>query len=403
VHRGLNNHQVADLDIVTARSFLQSQRGPVIGSIFHQYARIPMGRTMHSSNQLEHYKLDVDEEHPMKVGGTQCITTPDGYAFPVDIIDGLAYLKCHTYTDEEFGSLPHVIMTSDIIWEPSTLDCTISSDNKWHNSVLDLGRSYSIPFDEFGRYKQRQGPPIPLPQASTNLRRATAKRDIYVHYIISSATSDHMNAVSPVITPQECDYQALRPFFLWTSPSLIEATYDNTTQYDRCAPNASHMLRDTYRSPFPASNVHQRHEAIATDTVSCNVVAFGRITCLQFFVGRSTLYSVFHDMHSSNAFVNTLEDEIRQCGTMDKLISDHASVEISNHIQDILRSLVNEDWQSKPHYQHQNYAEHQWQELKQEGGSPRHGLVQCTPGVLGPMLSLLLFYSQQNVFSQAQQ
>jgi hypothetical protein len=49
---------------------------------------------------------------------------------------------------------------------------------------------------------------------------------------------------------------------------------------------------------------------------------------------------------------------------MDKLISDRASVEISNRVQDILCSLVIEDWQSEPHYQHQNYAERHRQELK---------------------------------------
>jgi hypothetical protein len=71
-----------------------------------------------------------------------------------------------------------------------------------------------------------------------------------------------------------------------------------------------------------------------------------------------------YDMHSPNQLVNTLEDEIRYRGAMDKLISNSASVEISNRVQDILRSLVIEDWQSEPHYQHQNYAERRWQELK---------------------------------------
>jgi hypothetical protein len=71
-----------------------------------------------------------------------------------------------------------------------------------------------------------------------------------------------------------------------------------------------------------------------------------------------------YDMHSPNQFVNTLEDEIRYRGAMDKLISDSASVEISNRVQDILRALVIEDWQREPHYQHQNYAERCWQELK---------------------------------------
>jgi hypothetical protein len=179
---GLDNHQVPDLDIVTAVAYLQSQRGPVIG-IFHGYARMPNGHTIHSSDQLEHYKLTVDDR-PMKVGGTQCITTPDGYAFPLDIHDGLSYLQCRTYTDEEFEKLPHVIMTSDVTWEPSILDCTISSDDKWHNTVLDLGRSTSNPFDEFGRYKQRQGPPIPLPVVGTPLWRAHPCQTSDIHYMI---------------------------------------------------------------------------------------------------------------------------------------------------------------------------------------------------------------------------
>jgi hypothetical protein len=92
---------------------------------------MPNGRTIHPSNQLEHYKLTVND-WPMKVGGTQCITIPDGYAFPLDIVDGLSYLPCRTYTDKEFKDLPHVIMPSDITREPSILDCTISQDDNWH-------------------------------------------------------------------------------------------------------------------------------------------------------------------------------------------------------------------------------------------------------------------------------
>jgi hypothetical protein len=57
--------------------------------------------------------------------------------------------------------------------------------------------------------------------------------------------------------------------------------------------------------------------------------------------------------------VNTLEDVIRR-GAMDKFITDSARVEISKQIVDILRSLCIDAWQSEPHYQHQNFAEHRW-------------------------------------------
>jgi hypothetical protein len=278
---GLDNHQVPDLDIITAGAHLQSQRGPVIG-IFHGYACMPNGRTIHSSNQLEHYKLTVDDR-PMKVGGTQCTTTPDGYAFPLNINDGLSYLQwCRTCTDEEFEKLPHVIMTSDVTWDPSILDCTISNDDKWHNTVLDLGRSTSNPFDEFGRYKQRQGTPIPLPVVGTPLRRAHPCQTSDIHYMITSTILEHVRKSSPTVTPQEHDFTALRLFFLWVvAPSLIAQTYKNTTQYAQCAPQLSHTLRDSYRSLFPPCNVRRRHEAVATDTISCNITAIGGITCIQ--------------------------------------------------------------------------------------------------------------------------
>jgi hypothetical protein len=49
---------------------------------------------------------------------------------------------------------------------------------------------------------------------------------------------------------------------------------------------------------------------------------------------------------------------------MDKLITDSARVEISKQIVDILRSLCIDAWQSEPHYQHQNFAEHRWKAFK---------------------------------------
>ena len=49
---------------------------------------------------------------------------------------------------------------------------------------------------------------------------------------------------------------------------------------------------------------------------------------------------------------------------MDKLISDGTTVETSNHIKDVLRSMIIQHWQSEPHYQHQNFSEHRWQHFK---------------------------------------
>ena len=71
-----------------------------------------------------------------------------------------------------------------------------------------------------------------------------------------------------------------------------------------------------------------------------------------------------YGMKSDKQFVNTLEDNIRKRGAMDKLVSDRAQVEISKRALDILRAMVIEDWQSEPHYQHQNFAERRYNTVK---------------------------------------
>ena len=62
--------------------------------------------------------------------------------------------------------------------------------------------------------------------------------------------------------------------------------------------------------------------------------------------------------------MNTLEDEIRKQGAIYMLISDCSRAEASSRVKVILRSFVIDDCRSKPHYQHQNYSEHIYQEVK---------------------------------------
>lgn len=58
-------------------------------------------------------------------------------------------------------------------------------------------------------------------------------------------------------------------------------------------------------------------------------------------------------MKNDKKFVNTLEDNIRERGAMDKLMSVSAQYEIYNRVNDILRTLSIDDFQPEPHYQHQ--------------------------------------------------
>jgi hypothetical protein len=85
---GIDNHELNSLKLVDAGAKID-QQGPRIG-IFRQYAYHGVNRTIHSDKL--NYKNHVDDRS-MKFGGTQCIRTNDGYVIPLDVINGLPYLK----------------------------------------------------------------------------------------------------------------------------------------------------------------------------------------------------------------------------------------------------------------------------------------------------------------------
>ena len=119
--QGIDNHEVTGLDVVTAATHLNTSQGKVIG-IFNEYAYLGKGSSIHSSGQLEWLKTNVDEKS-VKVGGTQLITTLDGYSVPLLIKDGLAYAtSLGKPTDQDMDTYPHVFFTSPDEWDPSVLD-----------------------------------------------------------------------------------------------------------------------------------------------------------------------------------------------------------------------------------------------------------------------------------------
>jgi hypothetical protein len=132
--RGIDNHQVTDIDIGTVGGVVQSQKGPII-AVMHQYALLNKGHSIHSPCQFESYKVTVDDKS-VRAGGTQRIQTPDGYTIPLSIKDGLARLDIRPYTDQEWDSLPHVFLTDEANWDPSVLDHQYNSFEEWYGNRL---------------------------------------------------------------------------------------------------------------------------------------------------------------------------------------------------------------------------------------------------------------------------
>ena len=116
-----DQHQINGLDIVQCAALVNTNHG-YVNLIMNEYAYYGKGHTIHSSSQIEWHKNLVDDKS-VKVGGAQCITTLDGYAFPLKCTGGLMYLSIlGKPTDEELVKYPSVHLTSIREWDPSVID-----------------------------------------------------------------------------------------------------------------------------------------------------------------------------------------------------------------------------------------------------------------------------------------
>ena len=85
--------------------------------------------------------------------------TLDGYLIPLDIMNGLPYIKLRPYTDGEWKKLPMVVLTSDEEWDPKVLDYTHSDKDNWCDDIKTLEQNpHANLFDEFGEYKRVHDP-----------------------------------------------------------------------------------------------------------------------------------------------------------------------------------------------------------------------------------------------------
>ena len=151
---GIDNHEINGLKIVDATAKVLTQRGPAI-LVLQQYAYHGLLRTIHAAGQIEYYKNRVDDRS-MKVGGKQCIKTNEGYVIPLDVHNGLPYLKMVPNTKSEQETLPHIVLTSGEPWDPRVLDHTLTNKEDWYSTLHEYDQGLiPTPFDEYGNYRNR--------------------------------------------------------------------------------------------------------------------------------------------------------------------------------------------------------------------------------------------------------
>ena len=66
---GIDDHDLTGLNVVTAAALLDTQKGPIIG-VFHEYAHLGKGRSIHAAGRMEWFNCQVDDRSKI-VGGAQ--------------------------------------------------------------------------------------------------------------------------------------------------------------------------------------------------------------------------------------------------------------------------------------------------------------------------------------------
>jgi hypothetical protein len=328
-------------------------------------ALLGKGKSILSCLQMEAYGADINDKPRSLPGGKQRILM-DGYQIPLEFKNGLAYLRCRKPTEHELSQLPHIIMTSDANWDPSIYDNTFDSIEDYHEPELEV-IEHDNPFDDHGEYRHRT-------IAKHKMVDEEEFFDAVECYDFEDLVDEVMDAVDPkgrkdiyLATLTNVDnkpnFELLRPLFGWAPTDTIKRTFCVTTQFARG--RVSDTLKQHWRSRFPACNIKRRNEPVATDTVFSDTPAVDSgVTAAQIFVGRQSLVADVYGLKTDKEFVNTLEDNIRERGAMDKLISDCAKAETSNRVKQILRALCISSWYSEPYHENQNFAENRYGTLK---------------------------------------
>ena len=342
---GIDSHELQGLDVVQCAALVETNHG-IANLIMNEYACYGKGHTIHSSGQI---KNSVDDRS-VQVGGKQRICAIDGYAMPLTRKGGLMYLSIlGKPTDKDLERYPAVHLTGPHERDPSVLDYTHPSGDgepPWSNDPSE--RSAIDPnFDEFGDYTQRAIQTLSiLDDSSSTLTPCPT----------FMANQHDFRTYQHNVTHEAPDYEKFRPYFGWVNVDTVQKTMEQSTQWGVSLPNTFPMKKHL-KSRNPALNIPRRHEPVATDTVFSDTPAVDSgVKQAQVFVGRDTPVADAYPVKSGKQFVNTLEDNIRRWGAMDKLLSDSAKTEISNKVMDNLRAYHISNCHSEPYHQNQNPA-----------------------------------------------
>ena len=115
----------------------RNTHGQYIMLVFHQYAgredmRSSNMQTLHSTLQLRHNRNLTLDDTPIAQGGQQVVMIGE-HSFNLHFDNGRVIWPGRPFTDEEWISLPRVVVTDPIRWNPNQYN-----DNNLHHDALSI-------------------------------------------------------------------------------------------------------------------------------------------------------------------------------------------------------------------------------------------------------------------------
>ena len=250
--QSIGNCQLKDVPIGTVGGVITTQFGPTI-AIMHQYALYGQGQTIHSSGQLEWNKVETMDKS-IYVGGLQHLRTSDDYYIPLIIKNGLPRLKIRPYTDREWNTLPQVILTSPMEWDPTVLDYEYNTN--WFGTIKRLKGMPQVAISKQDEAFIEEMIQLTNPKED----EPTTKMDINQHEQVKAVNqvqgndqvqeNDHKNCQTIPTTTIQNIQNGVSTTIIHISHHTLLKTIHRLTNSD--APINLQSSSITYKSPFKA-------------------------------------------------------------------------------------------------------------------------------------------------------
>lgn len=368
--RGIDQHKIRDIPICTVEGVVQTDKGPII-AVFHQHAYSGKNKTIYLSIQMEMLGSVVDDRSK-RAGGKQTVTIALAYTIPLQIKEGQPYMNLHPHTDEEFGLLPHILFTSDKQLDPSVADNEIDPNEVWYNAIDTEANPQNARhlFNKYSEYRNR------------TLVHSTMIDEIDMEQYFIASEHFFYEVYDIQVIPEPPDYNEFIPQFGYTADAgRIKRRFEHSI----CVYLALHRPQEILPFAIFSINIARRQEDVATDSFYADVPAIASGDMMgQFYCRMDLLICDVYEMKSEKQVVNTLEDVIRRCGAMDRLLSGQTKSETEGRMLDLLQTYVVGNWNNEPNYQNQNLAERRYQTVKcatnclmERSGSPANTWLLC--------------------------